>query len=102
MKLQRALSPGWLSRRWDLLLPSRRCAHAVAILDRLQARLAWGRAEQAQQLALLVCAFDNFRGINDSHSPAAGDLVLTTTADRLRTTIRQNDHRSEPRRASEG
>lgn len=66
-------------------------ASRAAILDWLQGRLAGGRAEHAQQLALLFCDFDNFKGINDTHGHAAGDLVLTTTADRIRATIRQND-----------
>jgi diguanylate cyclase (GGDEF)-like protein len=62
-----------------------------SILDCLHGRLAGGRAEHAQQLALLFCDFDNFRGINDSHGHAAGDLVLTATADRIKGANRLND-----------
>jgi diguanylate cyclase (GGDEF)-like protein len=66
-------------------------ASRAAILDWLQERLARGQQERAQKLALLFCDFDNFKGINDGYGHAAGDLVLTTTADRLKATIRQND-----------
>lgn len=64
----------------------------AAILDWLRVRLTRGEAEHAQQLAMLFCDFDNFKGINDSYGHAAGDLVLTTTADRIKATIRQHDH----------
>lgn len=63
----------------------------AAILDWLQGRLAAGKLDRAQKLALLFCDFDNFKGINDSHGHAAGDLVLTTTADRIKATIRHHD-----------
>ena len=63
----------------------------AATLDWLQARLARGQLDQPQRLALLFCDFDNFKAINDGHGHAAGDLVLTTTAERIKATIRQND-----------
>lgn len=63
----------------------------ASILDWLQGRLGRGLLERSQQLALCFCDFDNFKGINDSQGHAAGDLVLSTTAQRIRSLIRPCD-----------
>ena len=43
------------------------------------------------QFALLYIDIDGFKAVNDSHGHAAGDLVLSAIAQRLRTSVRQED-----------
>lgn len=59
-------------------------------LDRLsqQLRLA-GRA--AERVALLFVDLDRFKAINDTLGHAAGDTMLTTTAQRLKSQLRDTD-----------
>jgi diguanylate cyclase (GGDEF)-like protein len=62
-------------------LPNRR-----ALLRELQARLAANR-----ETAILFFDLDRFKVMNDFLGHASGDRVLTTIADRIRTSIRPND-----------
>jgi len=59
------------------------------LMDRL------GHAVTARQdgsmLALVFIDLDGFKGINDRHSHAAGDVVLQTVAERVRSVVRPHD-----------
>jgi diguanylate cyclase (GGDEF)-like protein len=62
----------------------------VLFLDRLAMALA--RAERDRRpLAVLLLNVDHFAGINDALGRRVGDLVLTTLAQRITTTLRPGD-----------
>lgn len=66
-------------------LPNRRL-----LADRFQQALS--RADrQGSKLAVLAIDLDGFKAVNDGFGHAAGDLVLKTTADRLRARLRNSD-----------
>ena len=66
-------------------LPNRRL-----LADRLG--LALRRTERAGgEVAVLFCDLDGFKRVNDTAGHAAGDFVLSTTADRLRAVVRPQD-----------
>lgn len=44
------------------------------------------------QLAVFFIDLDRFKDVNDHHGHHAGDIVLTTVAQRLVTTVREGDH----------
>lgn len=63
-----------------------------ALLAQLEALLAEARRRRSgEAIALLFCDLDFFKEINDRLGHAAGDLVLRTTADRVRGSIRSDD-----------
>jgi diguanylate cyclase (GGDEF)-like protein len=66
-------------------LPNRRM-----VLEHLQAAAARARAS-ATWIAVLFVDLDRFKEINDTYGHVTGDAVLTTTADRLRTSVRGMD-----------
>ena len=45
-----------------------------------------------QQTAVLFCDIDRFKDINDVHGHAAGDEVLRALSERVRLSIRADDH----------
>ena len=59
-------------------------------LDRLEQAIT--RAQRNKQpMALMFLDVDRFKGINDTHGHAAGDELLRTFADRLRSCVRRSD-----------
>jgi diguanylate cyclase (GGDEF)-like protein/PAS domain S-box-containing protein len=56
-------------------------------LDRAVAR----HRRDATGVAVMFCDLDGFKAINDEHGHAAGDLVLSVIADRLRLVTRETD-----------
>lgn len=56
-------------------------------LDRAVAR----HRRDATGVAVMFCDLDGFKAINDEHGHAAGDLVLSVIADRLRIVTRETD-----------
>lgn len=56
-------------------------------LDRAVAR----HGRDATGVAVMFCDLDGFKAINDEHGHAAGDLVLSVIADRLRLVTRETD-----------
>ena len=49
------------------------------------------RRRSGERLGLLFCDLDLFKEINDSLGHAAGDLVLCSVADRIRSAVRNDD-----------
>ncbi|HTU31556.1 MAG TPA: diguanylate cyclase [Solirubrobacteraceae bacterium] len=65
-------------------------ANRAALRDALAAALSSAQVND-RQVALLWVDVDDFRKVNDAHGYTAGDLVLRTVADRLRTAVRPGD-----------
>lgn len=65
-------------------------ANRAALRDALAAALSSAQVND-RQVALLWVDIDDFRKVNDAHGYTAGDLVLRTVADRLRTAVRPGD-----------
>jgi diguanylate cyclase (GGDEF)-like protein len=61
----------------------------VLFLERLQAALAATDAEE--EVAVLFCDLDGFKGVNDTLGHAAGDELLRRVAERLRASVRPGD-----------
>jgi diguanylate cyclase (GGDEF)-like protein len=59
-------------------------------LDRLESEFAYA-ARHKTPLSLVMFDVDHFKKINDTHGHLAGDFVLTTLANLVSTTIRQED-----------
>ncbi len=59
-------------------------------IARLQAALVDSR-NPGVHLGLLFCDVDQFKAINDTWGHAAGDIVLATMADRIRSCVREGD-----------
>ncbi len=66
-------------------LPNRRL-----LADRLGAALT-GATRTGEQIAVLFCDLDGFKHVNDTAGHSAGDVVLTTTASRLKAVLRPED-----------
>jgi diguanylate cyclase (GGDEF)-like protein len=67
-------------------LPNRNAS--MAQLARSLARTS----RSGSHLAVLFVDLDRFKDVNDHHGHQAGDVVLTTIAQRLVTTVREGDH----------
>jgi len=61
-----------------------------AVLTSLQ-RLTSQQSRRGQELALLFCDLDGFKGVNDSHGHRLGDALLQEMARRIRGTLRRGD-----------
>lgn len=66
-------------------LPNRNLLH-----DRLKQSVAYARRYQ-KAMAVAFIDLDNFKLVNDSLGHSAGDRLLTTVADRLKTCVRTSD-----------
>lgn len=66
-------------------LPNRNLLH-----DRLKQSVAYARRYQ-KAMAVAFIDLDNFKLVNDSLGHSAGDRLLTTVADRLKTCVRSSD-----------
>jgi diguanylate cyclase (GGDEF)-like protein len=93
------------SREWALLLAREKTAeleyqalhdtltdlpNRALLIDRAEQMLARSRRDGTAVGALFV-DLDNFKGINDTQGHAAGDQLLTSVAERIRTTLRSSD-----------
>jgi diguanylate cyclase (GGDEF)-like protein/PAS domain S-box-containing protein len=75
-----------LAYRDDLTgLPNR-----VSLVDRLQLELAHAKRNK-EQLAVAYVDLDGFKQVNDSHGHAAGDALLKSVAERMRSVLRAGD-----------
>ena len=54
-------------------------------------QLVAGAKRSGVKMALLAVDLDDFKAVNDVHGHAAGDLVLVTAAERMRTLLRESD-----------
>ncbi len=65
-------------------------ANRALFTERLERAVAGHRRERSG-VAVMFCDLDGFKAINDRHGHAAGDLVLSVIADRLRLVTRETD-----------
>jgi diguanylate cyclase (GGDEF)-like protein/PAS domain S-box-containing protein len=65
-------------------------ANRTSLFDRLSLELAHARRNR-EGLALLYLDLDEFKAVNDELGHHAGDALLRTVAERLRTTLRAGD-----------
>jgi diguanylate cyclase (GGDEF)-like protein len=66
------------------------CLNRRAFLERLQTEFQLSRRHH-HDLACIMLDIDHFKAINDSHGHSAGDEVLRTLAETLRSTLRVTD-----------
>ncbi|MGB0969922.1 MAG: diguanylate cyclase domain-containing protein, partial [Mycobacterium sp.] len=59
-------------------------------IARLQTALVDSR-DPGPHVGVLFCDVDKFKAINDTYGHAAGDVILTTMADRIRSCVRDGD-----------
>lgn len=64
--------------------------HRPAVMARLEESIDRAR-RRGRPGAVMFLDLDNFKQVNDSHGHAIGDLVLTTAAERIRGTVREQD-----------
>ena len=62
-----------------------------AFFEQALRRSLEGATERGERLALLFIDLDAFKGINDHHGHAVGDVVLRAVAGRLQNTLRGDD-----------
>lgn len=60
-------------------------------LERLAEQITDGSTEEESRVSLILLDLDRFKHVNDGFGHAAGDLVLTEAARRLRKTLRRDD-----------
>lgn len=65
-------------------------ANRALLMDRLAVALAQ-RAREGGHVAVAFCDLDDFKAVNDRQGHAAGDQVLLTVAEALRSTVRPGD-----------
>lgn len=88
---EKILVRGYLRTKYESLSDGLTKAHNRRYLDTITTREAEGYIERKAPFALAIIDIDHFKQVNDSFGHAAGDAVLRSVADIVRSRLRKSD-----------